>query len=307
MKRFIVVVFLLATLYFVLAYRADIVNFVMRNFVDNKTESFGDANEYYKDYDYEFVQNTDSLYPSSRQDILNIIYSTLNRGLSEVTFYCADGYDACISDVNDIANNSSYLSTINNLVHPYNSYHHIHFSISDYGRVRINVDKIYTENDILLINNRLDDISREIIYDGMSDYDKILAFHDYIVNNTSYDTSVTMESQMYNKTDSSNALGVLFNRKAICSGYSDVMSIFLSKNGINNYKISSSEHIWNLVNYDSRWLHLDVTWDDPVSNSGKDILIHDYFLIDTNQLFINQSQSGKSDHSYDTNLYLEAK
>ena len=306
MKKFIVFLFLVCIFGIVYVNRNSIINFVLRNVVSKNEVVFAEPNEYYKDYDYIYVQNTTNLYPSSKHDILNIIYSTLNRGVDEVVFYCADGYNDCINDINNIAEDSLVLATINNFVHPYNSYSKIYFSINDYGKVKINVSKNYSDEDIELINNKLDEILDSLFYDGMSDYDKIKAFHDYIINNTSYDSSVSIESQIYNKTDSSIAKGLLFNGKAICSGYSDTMAIFLNKLGINNYKISSDEHIWNLVYIDGSWKHIDATWDDPITVDGRNVLIHDFFLLSTDDLFNKEKNIEKNNHQFDRSLYLEA-
>lgn len=306
MKKFGIVAFLLCLFGITYIYRDNIVGFIMKNWIDKDKAYFSEANEYYKNFDYDFVQNTDSLYPNSKQDILNIIYTTLNRGISDINFYCDDGYRSCIADVNEIAENRTYLSTINNLVHPYNSYKNIYFTINDYGKVNIKVSRIYSDSDILLINNKLNDISNKIFYDGMSDYDKILAFHDYIVNNTVYDDTVTIDNQLYIETNSNNATGLLFEGRAICSGYSDVMAIFLNKMGYNNYKISSDDHIWNLIYYDNAWKHIDVTWDDPVTSNGTNTLLHDFFLIDTDELYRRESNLEKNNHSYLKELYTEA-
>ena len=102
---------------------------------------------------------------------------------------------------------------------------------------------------------------------------------------------------------------------ATCNGYTDLMAIFLTKFNIKNYKIattkesissSSNGHIWNAVYLNNQWLHLDLTWDDPVSDDGKDYLYHKYFLIDTTTL--NKIDSGKveiEEHNFDKNYYLE--
>lgn len=306
MKNFLIVVFLGILFFVVFSYRDDIVNYSMRNFIDKDNVVFGDNNSYYKDIDYSFVQNTDSLEPSSRQDILNIIYTTLNKGLDEVTFYCDTSYDACIDDVNEIADNSDYLSVINNLVHPYNSYSNIYFTITSYGKVQIRIKKIYSDSEILLINNEISRITNSIFYDGITDYDKIKLFHDYIINHTVYDDSVSIESQFYENTNSNNAVGLLFEGKAICSGYSDTMAIFLNKEGFNNYKISSDTHIWNLVYYNNEWLHIDATWDDPVTSDGSNVLYSDFLLINTDKLFEKEAYLNKNEHGFDKSLYVEA-
>lgn len=73
---------------------------------------------------------------------------------------------------------------------------------------------------------------------------------------------------------------------ATCNGYTDLMAIFLTKIGFNNFKVattpdeisySTTGHIWNAVYLNDEWLHIDLTWDDPVSSDGKDYLFHTYF------------------------------
>ena len=84
------------------------------------------------------------------------------------------------------------------------------------------------------------------------------------------------------------------------------MAIFLNRYKINNYKISSEEHIWNLIYIDGTWKHLDATWDDPVSTDGRDILLDEFFLIDTNSLQEKEKNLEKENHNFDKNIYIEA-
>ena len=306
MKKLVTMLFLLIILYVVLNYKGQIIDFITVNFIDKDTYVLPEGNTYYKEYDYGFIQNTDNLYPSNKQDILNIIYSALNRGVDEFSFFCADGYNNCIDDVNAVADDKDTLSAINNFVHPYNSFRNISFSINKYGKVSIRFNKIYSESEILLINKRIDEISSSLFYPNISNYDKIRLFHDYLVNNTVYDDSVNIDNQSVIDTNSNTALGLLFDGKAVCSGYSDTMAIFLSRQGFNNYKISSEMHIWNLIYLDNSWKHIDVTWDDPVTSNGQNILIYDFFMIDTVSLLNKENNLHKNEHDFDRNYYIEA-
>ena len=100
---------------------------------------------------------------------------------------------------------------------------------------------------------------------------------------------------------SHKAIGPLIQNMAICGGYSDAMSLFLIKMNIPNYKISNDDHIWNFVYLEDSWYHLDLTWDDPVLNTGENLLIYDYFLIPTKKLF-----SLKNNHEFEESIFLEA-
>lgn len=302
MKKLLLLLLALLVLKLTVENKDEIINYIMINFID-KDISFKEPNQYYKEYDYNLVQNTDNLYPKNKQDILNIIYTTLNTGSDEVIFYCT--YEKCIDDVNDVTDNREILSTINNLVHPFNSYKNIYFTINDYGKIKIRVKKTYEEKEIILINNKINEMLNNINI-NKSEYDVIKEVHDYIVNNTKYDESVDLEKQQEEQTNSNKATGVFFDNLAICSGYSDAMAIILNRLGYNNYKISSSEHIWNLVYIDGSWKHLDATWDDPVAKDGKNILIHDFFLIDTKTLNEKDNDLEKNNHNFNKSLYKEA-
>ena len=303
MKKILYFILLVLILIAVIINKNAIIRYIMMNYIENDLK-FAEPNKYYKQTNYEFVQNTNNLYPQNKQQLLNVIYTALNIGSDDTVLYC--NYKNCVDDINEITENKYYLSSINNLVHPYNNYKNIYFTISDYGRIEIKTIKQYSESEILLINKKLDEIINQYNINNLSDYDKIRVFHDYIINNTKYDTEVSIENQLYSGTTSNRAVGLLFEKKAVCSGYSDTLAIFLNRYNINNYKISSEEHIWNLVYIDGAWKHIDATWDDPVSSDGKDILLHDFFMVDTKTLKEKEQEYEKANHNFDTTIFKEA-
>ena len=81
------------------------------------------------------------------------------------------------------------------------------------------------------------------------------------------------------------------------------MAIILNDMGLENYKISSEDHIWNAVKIDGVWYNLDLTWDDPVTDDGTNVIEHNFFLVDTNTL-LNEE---KEEHNFDQNVYSELK
>ena len=129
--------------------------------------------------------------------------------------------------------------------------------------------------------------------------EKIKIIHDYIIDNTEYDE---LKNKNINDTTykSQTAYGALVQGYATCNGYADAMAIFLDKINVINYKISNEDHIWNLVYLDGNWYHLDLTWDDPVSeiNINRDT----YFLITTEEL----EKLNDGSHEYNKNIYSEA-
>ena len=281
---------------FVLLFNIDTFSDYIANFLDEEKKVYiKDSNIYHRDYDFMFVQQSTKYIPYSYQGLLNIIYSTLNNGWDTFTFYCPEEYENCLKDVSSISEDATLLSTINNFVHPYNSYSKIGITTIDNGEVTININKLYNTNDIEMIENETDRIITEIITPDMSDDDKLLKIHDYIINNTRYDTEKKHD-------ESYIALGPILTHSAVCSGYADLMAIFLEKLNIKNYKIASDTHVWNAVYINDEWLHLDLTWDDPITkDSNVDTLQHDFFLIKTDKLL----EFDINDHVFDSTIYQE--
>ena len=97
------------------------------------------------------------------------------------------------------------------------------------------------------------------------------------------------------------------------------MALFLEKLGIKNFKVATkfiSEdtegHIWNAVFLENKWLHLDLTWDDPVDtskneNERKDYLEYNYFLITTKELekVDKEGEVVIKDHLFSPRIYPE--
>lgn len=249
-------------------------------------------NEYYLDNNYNYVQNISTNIVNNKQEALNMFYSIINSGVDDYAFKC--NYDGCINDIKEILKNEQILAVINNFVHPYNSFYYIDISVTEIGKISVTPKRIYNDEQISEINKYIDEFVANNITDDMNDYDKIKAFHDYIVNNTVYDNS--------DEKNSFNAYTLITTGKSICGGYSDIISIYLNSLGIKNYKITSANHVWNLININDSWLHLDATWDDPVSSDGNQYLLHNFFLIDTEELF----ELDTAEHSFDRNIYSEA-
>ena len=306
MKKLLTTVLLLVIIGFIFSNYNEIMYFVMRNVVYKETNLIQENNIYYKKDEFMYVEETNDFTPKNKQEILNIFYTALNGGWDQFTYYCDTTYTNCISDTQDIINDKYLLSNINNFVGTYNSYKKILVNMNSLGRVNIIFEKNYSENLIQILSAKVDEIYNNIINDNMSNRDKIKAVHDYIINNTVYDEEKALEIEkgiVNNYNLSNNAYGPLITGKAICSGYTDAMALFLDKMGITNYKISSERHTWNLVKLDDKWYHLDLTWDDPkVVNENINLLEYNFFLIDSKEL----EKINTGEHNYDRTVYLEA-
>ena len=110
-----------------------------------------------------------------------------------------------------------------------------------------------------------------IIKDGMTDYEKELAVHDWICENIKYnDEQLAAMPAALKYAD--NPYGALKYRRAICLGYATTFRMFLNMLRIENRLIhvndeNGNEHSWNLVKIGDSWYHADSTWDASVKDT----------------------------------------
>ena len=302
MKKLIKLGLFMITLSLILMQKETIITFIKETLnPKNITVELGEKNDYYRNYDFSYVQNTDNFSPECRQDILNIYYTAINAGKNTFTFYCSKDYETCMDDIKELANNQETLSHINNFVHPYNGFQHIETEYDSLGKVTITVHKSYTTSEIQEIEKKLDYIEANVLNKNLSATENIKLAHDYIINNSSYD--ITKKNTGVTSYKSDIAYGPFIEGYGICGGYTDAMELILERLGIESYKISSDNHVWNAVNLNNAWYHLDLTWDDPITSNNTPVLDHSFFLINTKKLLEIET----TEHQFDQDIYQELK
>ena len=131
----------------------------------------------------------------------------------------------------------------------------------------------------------IQDILRQIITDNMTEFQKVKAIHDYIVNNAEYDYENYLNDTIPNS--SYTARGFFENGMLVCDGYAYTFQVLCEYAGISCEHITGSVaaglHAWNQVRIDGKWYNIDVCWDDPVSN--RPILSYKYFLLSDGDFF----------------------
>lgn len=123
-----------------------------------------------------------------------------------------------------------------------------------------------------IVDSMIAEILKKLSLSKDNDYDKVKKIHDYIINNTSYDTT-------YQK---SSAYDLLTQKSSVCEGYSLTAYRMFVDAGLES-KIITGEgdgqpHAWNIVKVDGQWYNIDLTWDDPITSTGKPMLRYTYFL-----------------------------
>ena len=315
LKKLFIPILCLFILLFVLLNANNWSDFLTNYTINDPEVYIPKANSYVKEEDFLFVQNIENFMPFSKGDLKNIYYTIVNNGWKEFTFYCPSEYVECLEDVKEISNDQDLLTHLNNYVHPYNGFSNVKTVISETGDITVSINYFYSDEQIKAINKKIDEIYKNIITNDMDTYTKILTIHDYIINNTKYD--IERNNNGNSIYHSYIAYGPLLEGYATCNGYTDAMALFLEKMNIPNFKVAMTPeknsdtegHVWNAVYLNNQWFHLDLTWDDPVSNDGTDYLQHKYFLITTSQLE-EADTSGEvivTEHQFKKNIYPELK
>jgi len=313
MKKYIIPLICYSIIIIVLLNVNTISSFLTKTISNKNPLTIEAGNAYTKNYDFLYVNNSKSHVPYSYNDLIDVLYSIINQGWEQFTFYCPSEYEDCINDISKLSKDDLVLTHINNFVHPYNSFKTIRTAITESGEVNVSINYLYTDEEINTINQYTKETINELYNENSDDYENIKRIHDYIIKNTKYD--ITRNDKGESKYRSYNAYGPAIEGYATCNGYADLMAIILSELGYENYKIAttsdeisyeSNGHVWNALRLDNEWVHLDLTWDDPVSSDGKDYLYHKYFLVNTEEM--NKADSGNvkiEEHNFNKSIYQE--
>ncbi len=153
-----------------------------------------------------------------------------------------------------------------------------------------------------------------VIREDMTDYEKELAIHDWIIQWADYDRGAFADKAGEN---ASNPYGILVDRKGICLGYATTFDLFMQLLDIQTQLVvgasfhSSEDHAWNMVLLDGAWYCVDVTWDDQITWDqlseqdaasewqAMDHALHQYFNVTSEFMRL-------SDHQWDYDAVPEA-
>ncbi len=215
-------------------------------------------------------------------ELTTMINVQIDSGEEGGTFYVKGVSEEEIININD------YICSLNGVVDQYaivdkpngGMVVKLKYEISDnyyvYQKYINNMEIPSDREDAIRLYEEVSKILKTIIVPGMSDYEKELAIHDYIVSNCEY--GVTEQFKEY----AFCAYGALVQKKAVCNGYAEAMALLLNCVDIENKIITGWGndvlHAWNLVCIDGEWYQVDATWDDPLPDKGP-IVNHTYFNV----------------------------
>ena len=147
----------------------------------------------------------------------------------------------------------------------------------------VRVNYIYTEKEIMDINDRMKSISRCIA--GISNYGKALGIHDWFVKNIKYDHEGL--GQVMYSPGMFSAAGPLITQKGVCEGISKLACYLMREKGIDSNIVTGTSydgtpHAWNMLEVDGKILHTDITYDIGIST--RNTIQRKYFLLSQNEI-----------------------
>lgn len=170
-----------------------------------------------------------------------------------------------------------------------------------------------------------DRILAEIITPDMSAFEMIRAVHSWLAYNVTYNTDAFSRERwggngwnpnfrpVRYESEHQTGWSALVLRTTVCAGYSQAFIYLLEPLGIEALYVTgpvifhdgspNESHAWNLVQLDSNWYHVDVTW-NRVSWGNRYVVVYDWFLrSDSSVRSICQSTT----RSWDTSVFPAAR
>ncbi|MCM1082910.1 MAG: dockerin type I domain-containing protein [Clostridium sp.] len=135
-----------------------------------------------------------------------------------------------------------------------------------------------------MFNRKIDEIIA-LIDDNMTDLEKALFIHDYLILNCEYAEDEYNAGTLATVPHVYDAYGCIVNGYTVCQGYAEAYKLLLREVGIESELCISVDmnHAWNIIKIDNEWYHVDVTWDDPVPDM-KGRVGHSFFLLSDNEM-----------------------
>lgn len=132
---------------------------------------------------------------------------------------------------------------------------------------------------------------------GMTDLEKALVLHDYLVLNSTYDLYGTMEDL----NEGYSAYDIIVKKNGVCQGYALAYQYLLGMVGVESKVVKSEDmcHGWNLVKINDNWYHVDVTWDDPIPDTPGRVK-HSYFMLSDDAISKKSSVRTSEHYNWDS-------
>lgn len=205
-------------------------------------------------------------------ELTTLVNNQIDEGKDSGVFYVTDVTEEDIASIND------YVCGLNGNVSKYSVLQKsrggmkimLKYEISDnyyvYQKYKYGTDIPADKVNAVKLYDKVNEIMNKTVNPSMTDYEKELAIHDYIVVHCKYGYVD------YSKNYAYRAYGALVQETAVCNGYAEAMALLLSCADVENEFMTGTAdgelHAWNRVCIDGKWYQVDATWDDPLPDRG---------------------------------------
>lgn len=186
----------------------------------------------------------------------------------------------------------SYVIYDNPIIFYFDNYSYAEYYIED--KTEISLSYTMDKSQALTVYKQIcEKIENEIPLAGknLSDYQKVLYVHKYLVSNISYDYT-------FNNDTSYNILGPVINHSGVCEGISKYSKMIFDLLGINCIVVNGTldekgnkvPHCWNILEVDNRFSHFDFTSDICLSDKNER---YDYVGLNDGSIRRDHTMMGK--------------
>ena len=199
---------------------------------------------------------------SSREDLIELYWWMIENGVPSAEFASLTASEDVISE--SVDKFSNYFSAYKFSREP--------ASLTVVFKPGLRVLHAVQRNDVESLSpsdqavaKRAQAVIAELIRPEMTDIERELAIHDYIVENCEY--------LLEGGDHAGDARGFFQDKKCICAGYVDIFRLLGRLAGLEIEMIGgpttrdepgSKGHAWNLIRLDGLWYVVDATWDDLI-------------------------------------------
>lgn len=126
----------------------------------------------------------------------------------------------------------------------------------------------------------------EVIRDGMTEFEKELALHDWLMAHGKYDDLSRDNVAHIGRPNNTDPYGMLVDGYGICLGFATTFQLLMDLAEVECITVvgaaydSTADHAWNMVKLDGEWYCVDVTWNNSYESIGGSAkAAHKYFNV----------------------------
>ena len=162
--------------------------------------------------------------------------------------------------------------------------------------VKVTLQYLYDAEQIPEMQTQYEQTLQQIVSgipQGYGQFDQVLYLHDYLVQNFAYDYVGLRQEEMNNATSGvaiRDAYRFFTEGRGVCQGYTLAFMALCAELDIRNVPVTCEalNHVWNLVEVDGEWYHVDVTHDDPGGEQSvvyPSYVSYEFFLLSNKALY----------------------